>query len=108
MKNPFYVNELPKQEMESLGLIDKTGNYTLSPEDVEALLAGRRTNLTSLKNLDASGLKIEQLDAKLSLDRKPDGKVGFKLHPIYKQPLIPPLLDDEEAQALISGKRQTV
>lgn len=108
MKNPFYVNELPKQEMASLGLIDKAGNYILSPEDVEALLAGRRTNLMSLKDLDAGGYKIEHLDAKLSLDRKPDGQVGFKLHPIYKQPLIPPLLDDEEAQALISGQRQTV
>jgi hypothetical protein len=108
MKNPFYLNELPKQEIESLGLIDKAGNYILSPEDVEALLAGRRTNLMSLKNLDASGLKIEQLDAKLSLARKPDGQVNFKLHPIYKQPFIPPLLDEDEAEALISGKRLSV
>lgn len=108
MKNPFYVNELPKQEMESLGLIDKAGNYILSPEDVESLLAGRRTNLMSLKDLDASGFHINQLDAKLSLERKLDGQVGFKLHPIYKQPLIPPLLDEDEAQALISGKRQSI
>lgn len=108
MKNPFYVNELPKQEMESLGLVDKTGNYILSPEDVEALLAGRRTSLMSLKNLDASGVHIEQLDAKLSLDRNPDGQASFKLHPIYKQPLIPPLLDEDEAQALITGKTQSI
>lgn len=108
MKNPFYVNELPRQEMENLGLIDKTGNYILSPDDVEALLAGRRTNLMALKELDAGGFKIEHLDAKLSLDRRSDGQVGFKLHPIYKQPLIPPLLDEDEAQALISGKRQTI
>jgi hypothetical protein len=108
MKNPFYVNELPKQEMEGIGLIDKAGNHTLSPEDVEALLAGRRTNLMSLKNLEASGFNIEQLDAKLSLDRKPDGQVGFKLHPIYKEPVIPPLLDEDEAQALISGKRLSI
>lgn len=108
MKNPFYVNELPKQEMESLGLIDKTGNYILSPEDVEALLSGRRTNLMTLKELDAGGYKIDHLDAKLSLDRKADGQASFRLHPIYKRPLIPPLLDEEEAQALISGQRQTV
>lgn len=108
MKNPFDVNELPKEEMESLGLIDHQGNYTISQEDVEALLAGRRTALMPLKELDANGFRIEHLDAKLSLYREPDGEVGFKLHPIYKEPAIPELLDEDEAQSLISGKRMTV
>lgn len=108
MKNPFYVNELPAKEMEKLGLVDFNRNYTIDREDVEALLAGRRTSLLGFKELDANGFRIEQLDAKLSLYRGTDGEVGFKLHPIYKEPVIPSLLDEEEAEALISGKRTAV
>jgi hypothetical protein len=108
MKNPFYVNELPAAEMENLGLIDRDGNYTIGQENVEALLAGRRTSLIRLTELDANGFRIEQLDAKLSLYRETDGEVGFKLHPIYKKPEIPSLLDADEAQSLISGKRLSV
>ena len=108
MKKPFYVNELPAAEMENLGLIDRDGNYTIDREDVEALLAGRRTSLIRLTELDANGFRIEQLDAKLSLYRETDDEVGFKLHPIYKEPAIPSLLDEDEAQSLISGKRLSV
>lgn len=108
MKNPFYVDELPKKEMESLGLIDLNGNYTIAREDVDALLSGRRTGLISFKELDANGFRIEHLEAKLSLYRENDGAIGFKLHPIYKNPVIPVLLDQDEAQSLINGKRTTV
>jgi len=108
MKNPFNVNELPLEEMEILGIVDPDGNYAISQEDVEALLAGRRTSLVSLNELQAGGFRIEHLDAKLSLSREPDGKVAFKLHPIYKNPVKPELLDDDEAQALVSGKQTII
>jgi hypothetical protein len=108
MKNPFNVDELPVEEMETLGIIDPDGTYDISQEDVEALLAGRRTGLIRLNELQAGGFRIEHLDAKLSLSREPDGKATIKLHPIYKNPVKPELLKDDEAQALISGKQTVI
>jgi hypothetical protein len=108
MKNPFNENELPKAEMVELGLIDPDGNYAISQEDVEAMLAGRRTGLVRLNDLEASGFHIEHLDAKLSLSREADGKVAFKLHPIYKEAVIPDLLEKKEAEQLIRGQVATI
>src|SRR5690606_37402834 len=98
------IKELPLAEMETLGLYDGKGKFNLDPKDMEALLAGRRSSLITLKELDADGFRIERLDAKISFYRKTDGKVGFRLHPIYKAPVVPDLLDKSEAAVLISGK----
>jgi hypothetical protein len=108
MKNLFNENELPKAEMVELGLIDPDGNYAISQEDVEAMLAGRRTGLVRLNDLEASGFHIEHIDAKLSLWREADGKVAFKLHPIYKEAVIPELLEKKEAEQLMKGQIATV
>lgn len=108
MKNPFKEEELSKNEMFYLGLIDPDGNYLIGQDDVEAMLAGRRTRLVRLSDLESGGFHIEHIDAKLSLQRKPEGGVSFNLHPINKAPLIPSLLDDDEAQALIKGNTAAI
>lgn len=108
MNTPFNLNELPAADMKKLGLIDANDDYTIEQEDIDAMLAGRLTRLLNLKNLDANDFRIDQIDTKISLYRETDGKVGFRLHPIYKEPVIPYLLDDNEAQALISGERTSI
>ena len=76
METPIKEKELPIAELEKLGLY-KDGALTLKDNDIAALLAGRRTDLHSLHNLEMDGFKINQLDAKLSLMRGEDGKVAL-------------------------------
>ncbi len=102
------MHELPLTDLKNLGLIDSSDDLTIDREDLDAILAGRLSKLLHMTNLEASGSRIDQLDAKLSLYREPDGKVAFRLHPIYHEPVIPSLLDDEEAEALINGNEQSV
>lgn len=100
-------NELPVRELEKLGLY-QDGNLNLSTEDLDALLAGRRTDMRSMVNLKMDGFTIRQLDAKLSLTRNVDGTIALNLHPIYKEVNNHPLLSEEEARELQSGKIQSV
>lgn len=100
-------NELPIKELEKLGLY-KDGQLNLSSEDVDALLAGRRTDMRSMFHLKMDGVAIRQLDAKLSLSRNQDGTVTLNLHPIYKEVKPHPLLSTEEARVLLDGKLQSI
>ncbi|PYF74603.1 DUF4099 domain-containing protein [Pedobacter gandavensis] len=100
-------NELPIKELEKLGLYQE-GKLNLSNEDVDALLAGRRTDMRSMFHLKMDGFEIRQLDAKLSLNRNPDGTVTLNLHPIYKEVKPHPLLSEEEARVLLDGKLQSI
>lgn len=107
METPIKEKELPILELEKLGLY-KDGTLTLKDNDIAALLAGRRTDLHSLHNLEMDGFKISQLDAKLSLLREEDGKVALKLHPIYKEVQPHPLLNEKETKQLMAGKQETI
>ena len=107
METPIKEKELPIVELEKLGLY-KDGALTLPDGDVAALLAGRRTELRSLYNLEMDGFKMGQLDAKLSLLREEDGKVTVKIHPIYNEVQPHPLLDEKETKQLLNGKLDAI
>lgn len=103
MNTNYKMNELPLADLEKLGLY-KDGKLLIPQEDRDALLAGRRTELISMHDLKADGFNLDQLDAKLSIVPDWDNKLTLKIHPIYKEPRLHPLLDDSEAQMLINGK----
>jgi hypothetical protein len=107
MGTTFKENELPIKELEALGLY-QDGKMNLANEDVDVLLAGRRTEMRSMVNLQMDGFFIRQLDAKLSLKRNADGSVSVNLHPIYKELMPHPLLSEEESKLLQSGQLQNI
>lgn len=107
METPIKENELPIKELEKLGLYH-SGKLKMASDNLDALLAGRRTDMLSMENLQLDGFTIRQLDAKLSLVRNEKGKVELNLHPIYKQAISHPLLSEEEIRDLQSGKLQSV
>ena len=103
----FKEQELPMGELQKLGLATGSALH-LDEDDLSALLAGRRTDMLRLENLDRDGLHIPALDAKLSLRRKDDGALELLAHPIYKQPLAPSFLTDTEAEQLAKGEAVNV
>ncbi|MEN5196938.1 DUF4099 domain-containing protein [Sphingobacterium faecium] len=107
MKYPINENEMPLNELEKLGLY-KDGGFSISPENIDALLAGRRTDMLSMAGLNIDGFAIRQLDAKLSLSRNTDGNIQLNIHPIYHEPQWHPLLSDDEEKALIAGEKHVV
>ena len=90
------------EELQQIGLADGQ-KLKLDHDDLDALLAGRRTDMLRLEGLAFDDMKIEQLDAKLSLERRPDGTVGLLLHPIHREPIAPEYLTRDEAEALEKG-----
>lgn len=107
MRPLFEKNELPVIDLQKLGLY-KDGKITLGAHDIDALLAGRRTDLVSIQNLRTDAFHIQQLDAKLSLQRYADGSVSLNLHPIYKQAVTHELLNEKEVEKLMSGELANV
>ncbi|RYX78176.1 DUF4099 domain-containing protein [bacterium] len=107
MKTLFDVKELPLSQFEAIGVYhDK--QLLLSPSQIQALLSGRRTDLISLHELKGEDFLIERLDARLSLRRQDSGELELFIHPIYKQPRLHPLLNQQESEDLISGKRNLI
>jgi hypothetical protein len=98
----FALQELPMEELQQIGLADGR-SLRLDHDDLDALLAGRRTDMLRLEDLVLDDMKIEQLDAKLSLERKEDGTVGLLLHPIRREPIAPEYLTRDEAEGLEKG-----
>src|SRR3546814_1748387 len=76
----------------------------MDKENLNALLAGRRTDMITLSNLKTEGFLIEQLDAKLSLRRQPDGTLSLSVHPVYKEAQLHDQLINREAEQLKSGE----
>lgn len=101
--NQFKDNELPLGELEKLGLYIQ-GRILLSRDNINALLTGRRTEMTNFKDLKFDGLSIPELDAKLSLKKGQDGTVSLNVHPIYKVAKSHELLDENESQKLQNGE----
>src|SRR5690606_7584159 len=102
MDNQFNENDLPIGELRKIGLI-RNGRPDLSEEDLSALLAGHRTDLITLRDLNSDGIHIKKMDAKLSLERDPNGHITLQLHPIYRDVRKDPLLLDVEAEQLEQG-----
>lgn len=90
------------EELQQIGLAEGY-QLALGHDDLDALLAGRRTDMVILENLAFDDMKIERLDAKLSLERHPNGSVGLLLHPIHREPEAPEYLSRDEAEGLEKG-----
>lgn len=101
-KEIFKKRELPMAELEKIGLAQK-GKLLITDENKAALLAGRRTNLIRLQNLQDENVQIGEMEAKVSLFRNPDGKLELRAHPVYHQPVFPVDLTDQEAEMLENG-----
>ena len=101
----FREGELPTAELEKIGLA-RNGQLLMTDENKLALLFGRRTSLIRLHNIEDQNLKIETMEAKISVERNSKGKVELRAHPIYHQPIFPVDLTNIEAEKL--KQRQTV
>jgi len=107
LKQQFKREELPMEELQKLGLADWNVLH-FDDDDLAALLAGRRTDMLRLENLEQQGLHIPALDAKLSLRRKENGGVELLAHPIYKTAEGPEYLTDTETESLEKGEAVNV
>ncbi|TSJ44401.1 DUF4099 domain-containing protein [Mucilaginibacter corticis] len=107
LRQQFKREELPMEQLQQLGLADWNVLH-IDDDDLTALLAGRRTDMLRLENLEQQGLHIPALDAKLSLRRNDDGKVELLAHPIYKFAEGPEYLTDTEKEALEKGEAVNV
>jgi hypothetical protein len=107
METQFKEKDLPLGEFQKLGLY-KDGKLNLKKEDLDAMLAGRRTGMLKLEDLKMDGFSIKQMEAKLSLSRLPDGAVSLNGHPINKEVKQHPLLGKLESEGLQFGKLASV
>ncbi|RVT99711.1 DUF4099 domain-containing protein [Mucilaginibacter limnophilus] len=98
----YEQHELPLADIARLGLSNNKG-INLQETDLQALLAGRRTGIIRLENLQAEGVHIPALDAKLSVQPASDGSLELRIHPIYKEAPYPEYLTDVEAEKLQRG-----
>jgi hypothetical protein len=103
IKQIFDERELPMADLEKIGLAIH-GKLKLNENDLSALLSGRRTDMLRLNNLTAEGLRIEELDAKLSLKPNRSGGLDLLVHPIYRKAEYPEYLTDSEAERLEDGE----
>lgn len=102
MENQFRESDIPIGDLRKLGLM-KNGKPDLSKEDIDALLAGHRTDLITLHDIHGDGIHIQKMDAKLSLQRDANGHMSLQLHPIYRDVKKHPMLLDAEADQLEQG-----
>lgn len=98
------MEALPVAELSRLGLY-KDGKHLLSPEDITALLAGRRTSLVNLKNLVGEAFTIASLDVKLSLHQSGRWGDEIMLHPIYKEITLAKGMTEEELWPILTGEQ---
>ena len=81
----YSINELPEKQLELIGLTKKD-ILNMPPRTYNALMSGNRTSLIRFNKLKVPGLEGGSLDAKLSLERKPDNSVSIRFHPINQMP----------------------
>src|SRR5450631_2593262 len=98
----FSINELPEKQLELLGLIKKD-ILNMPPRTYNALMSGNRTSLIRFNMINIPGLEVGSLDAKLSLERKQDGSVAIRFHPINQIPRNTFNLTKDEIDKLNSG-----
>ena len=102
MKPLFLESELPVDDLTRVGLW-KDGKPAISSENLHAMLAGRRSELITLENVQADSFLIRQLDVKLSLHRSASGWISLQAHPIHHHIQKHPLLNEKEMEQL-TGK----
>jgi len=107
MKTLFQQSQLPLEQLSTLGIYHQD-QLLLNPEEIGALLSGRRTDLISLHHLKGEKFDIERLDARLSLHRDEHNEVDLLIHPIYHSPRKHPLLTESEMHELIRGKKDFI
>lgn len=81
----FSIDELSENQLELIGLTKKD-ILNMPPRTYNALMSGNRTSLIRFNKLKVPGLEGGSLDAKLSLERKTDGNVSVRFHPINQMP----------------------
>ena len=81
----FSIEELPQIQLELIGLTKKD-ILNMPPRTYNALMSGNRTSLIRFNKMEVPGLEGGSLDAKLSLERKPDGSAAIRFHPINQMP----------------------
>src|SRR5664279_1550001 len=98
----FSINELPEKQLELMGFTKKD-ILNMPPRTYNALMSGNRTSLIRFNKINVAGLEVGSLDAKLSLERKPDGSVAIRFHPINQIPRNTFHLTKEEIGKLNDG-----
>jgi hypothetical protein len=98
MRKVFKQQDIPYAELKRVGLPQ------LKDEDLNALLSGGRTGIVRLKNFEEDGIKVMNLDAKLSLRQNEHGGIDLLYHPIYREVTEPEYLTDQEADKLMKGE----
>jgi Protein of unknown function (DUF3945)/Protein of unknown function (DUF4099) len=98
----FSINELPEKQLELMGLTKKD-ILNMPPRTYNALMSGNRTSLIRFNKINVPGLEVGSLDAKLSLERKPDGSAAIRFHPINQIPRNTFHLTKEEIGKLNDG-----
>jgi hypothetical protein len=107
IKQIYNLRDLPMADLQRIGLA-KNWQLMLDDDDLTALLSGRRTDMLRLENLQADGLQIPALDAKLSLRPNASGNLELLVHPIYKEIEAPYYLTAEEAEQLEKGEKVNI
>src|ERR1700759_4208882 len=103
IKEIYNEQALPMEDLQKIGLAEN-GELKISKEDLAALLSGRRTQMLRLENLVSDGLRIREMDAKLSLKPNAEGSLDLLVHPIYKQAQDLSFLTGSESEKLEKGK----
>jgi hypothetical protein len=98
----FSINELPEKQLEMIGLTKKDV-LNMPPRTYNALMSGNRTSLIRFNKIRIPELEVASLDAKLSLERKPNGDVSIRFHPINQLPKNTFHLTKKEIGKLNSG-----
>jgi hypothetical protein len=100
----YNAKDLNLDDLTDIGLY-KDNKLLLEADDLQALLAGRRTNMLELKDLYFADFHISALNAKVSLNRnRHTGKLDVLIHPLYREILAPEFLTKEEAEKLEKGE----
>ena len=81
----FSIEELSEKQLKLIGLSRKD-ILNMPPRTFNALMSGNRTSLIRFNKMNVPGLEGSSLDAKLSLESKPDGSTAIRFHPINQIP----------------------
>lgn len=103
----FEERALPIEQLEEIG-IAKNGRILLEPDNLRALLEGRRSEMIKLENLNFAGFNIASLNAKLSLKPAKNGGLDILIHPLYVDILPPSYLTLDEIESLEKGETASV
>lgn len=80
----YSTDQLPFKSFEKLGLA-REDVLSFPESTLNALLSGNRTSLIRFEKVNLANNKDSVLDAKLSLERNPDGSLEVKVHPINEK-----------------------